>query len=150
MKAYFLKLFTYDLWAFAQLLETVRSHQIEDETILLWLNHVLNAQANWYNRCGEEIYTRGVWELVPNDQLATDARDFHEKWTALITETDDAAFERMIDYQNSTGTAYQSSLQDILAHVINHGTHHRAQIAARLREMGIAPPPTDYVFWVRG
>ena len=150
MKAYFHKLYTYDLWAFGRILETVLSNQVEDEKILRWLNHILNAQANWYNRCGEDVYTRGVWELVPNDQLMKDANDFHQAWMSLISETEESEFERMVDYQNSKGTSFQSSLQDILAHIVNHGTHHRAQVAARLRELGIAPPPTDYVFWVRG
>ena len=150
MKAYFLKLFTYDLWAFNRILETVLTQPVQDEKIFLWLNHILNAQANWYNRCGEDRYTRGVWELVPNDQLVKDANDLHQTWMSLISETEESEFERMVDYQNSKGTSFQSSLQDILAHVVNHGTHHRAQIAARLRDLGIAPPPTDYIFWVRG
>ncbi len=38
----------------------------------------------------------------------------------------------------------------VLMHVINHGTHHRAQIIAILRELGIDPIPQDYIFFVMG
>lgn len=52
-------------------------------------------------------------------------------------------------YANSEGTPFETPLRDILTHVANHGTHHRAQIVLVLREAKIAPPPTDYIFYVR-
>jgi uncharacterized damage-inducible protein DinB len=33
--------------------------------------------------------------------------------------------------------------------VVNHGTHHRAQIALLLREAEIAPPATGYIYYLR-
>jgi len=32
--------------------------------------------------------------------------------------------------------------------VVLHSEHHRAQNATRLRELGGAPPPTDYIVWI--
>jgi len=34
---------------------------------------------------------------------------------------------------------------NVLYHVVNHGTAHRAQIGARLRHLGLKPPPQDYI-----
>ncbi|MFW9888284.1 MAG: DinB family protein [Candidatus Thorarchaeota archaeon] len=34
----------------------------------------------------------------------------------------------------------------VLSHVINHGTAHRAQIGAMLRLLGFKPPSQDYIF----
>ena len=40
------------------------------------------------------------------------------------------------------------SLAETLLQVAMHSTYHRGQINARLREVGIEPPLTDYIAWV--
>ncbi|MDP4096388.1 DinB family protein [Paenibacillus sp. P96] len=37
---------------------------------------------------------------------------------------------------------------DILQHVVNHGTYHRGNITAMLRQQGHAGVPTDYLFYL--
>jgi uncharacterized damage-inducible protein DinB len=32
--------------------------------------------------------------------------------------------------------------------VVMHSEHHRGQNAVRLRELGGAMPPTDYIYWI--
>ena len=39
---------------------------------------------------------------------------------------------------------------NVLFHVVNHGTAHRAQIGARLRHLGLKPPPQDYIHFALG
>ena len=36
----------------------------------------------------------------------------------------------------------------VLLHVVNHGTDHRAQILRSMNDMGIETPPQDYIFYV--
>ena len=38
----------------------------------------------------------------------------------------------------------------VLSHVVNHGTHHRAQLGDMLRHHGLKPLPQDYIFYVLG
>lgn len=40
------------------------------------------------------------------------------------------------------------SLWQVLLHVANHGTDHRAQILRLLNDLGIRTPPQDYIFYV--
>jgi len=37
---------------------------------------------------------------------------------------------------------------DILRHVVNHGTYHRGNITAMLRQQGYSGVPTDYMFYL--
>ncbi len=59
-------------------------------------------------------------------------------------------FDKIVPYQNSKGVNYTNNLSDIITHVINHGTHHRAQIGQLLKQAGIEKlPMTDYIAFVR-
>jgi uncharacterized damage-inducible protein DinB len=37
----------------------------------------------------------------------------------------------------------------VLRHVVNHATYHRGQVASKLKRLGVEPPATDFIFWVR-
>ena len=65
----------------------------------------------------------------------------------IITNTE--FFEKRIDYENTEGRRYSNSLQDILFHIINHSTHHRAQISAIFRLNKLEPLPMDYIIYKR-
>jgi uncharacterized damage-inducible protein DinB len=39
-------------------------------------------------------------------------------------------------------------LWQVLLHVVNHGTDHRAQILRLLNDMGVRTGPQDYIFYV--
>lgn len=43
-----------------------------------------------------------------------------------------------------------TTIADTLLQAALHSIHHRAQVSARLREMGIDPPMIDFVAWVWG
>ncbi|WP_414711827.1 DinB family protein [Sphingobacterium sp. UBA1498] len=45
--------------------------------------------------------------------------------------------------------AFHNKVNDILLHVFNHGTYHRAQIASEMRRNGVEPINTDYITFIR-
>jgi uncharacterized damage-inducible protein DinB len=57
---------------------------------------------------------------------------------------------RVIEYKNLKGDAFAKPVWEILLHVVNHGTYHRGQIAAMLRQLGHVPPSTDFIYFVDG
>lgn len=57
--------------------------------------------------------------------------------------------DQPITYTNSKGNSFTTALEDVIFHALNHETHHRGQIALVLRESGVAPPATDYIFFLR-
>ena len=40
-------------------------------------------------------------------------------------------------------------LVDQMQHVVNHATLHRGQIVGMIRQLGIEPPSTDLLFYLR-
>ena len=47
------------------------------------------------------------------------------------------------------GTPFESSLKQVVLHVVNHATLHRGQVMGLFRQAGVKPPATDLIFYYR-
>ena len=54
-----------------------------------------------------------------------------------------------ITYKNSKGEAWNSTVQDVLTHVLMHSAYHRGQIAGQVRAGGETPAYTDFIHAAR-
>lgn len=127
-------------------IDIFRQHwnQLPAETYPLFC-HVLNAQQIWCARILGLPQT-GVRELHKmEDCTAINDRNLELAKRVLAEKSED----EMISYTNSKGEAFSNSVRDIVFHLINHSTHHKGQIAMQLRQNGIQPPVTDYIFYKR-
>ncbi|QSO54779.1 DinB family protein [Alicyclobacillus curvatus] len=52
------------------------------------------------------------------------------------------------EYPHPRHGTLRASYSDIVHHIANHGTYHRGNITAMLRQLGHAGPSTDYVFYL--
>jgi uncharacterized damage-inducible protein DinB len=71
------------------------------------------------------------------------------KWEAWADGLADRDLERVIDYKMMNGTPGSTPLWQIVLHVVNHATLHRGQAMGMLRQMGVAPPHTDLIYYYR-
>lgn len=145
-----LRLLEYDKWATRQIITVIEHHRPFDtsDKVLTYLSHIVGAQQVWYARVnGEDTESLSIWPEYNLKQCKALVTDMNEKWIRVVRNSRN--LQDQIDYKNSQGVQYSSSLNDILHHIIIHGQHHRAQIARMLRQAGVAPPPTDYIFFTR-
>ena len=73
----------------------------------------------------------------------------HQANTRLLAMLEDASLDRQIYYSDVSGNKHQTSLGDVLHHLVNHGTYHRGQIMDIVRELCYETTPTDYIYYVR-
>ncbi|TAE46950.1 MAG: hypothetical protein EAZ89_19010 [Bacteroidetes bacterium] len=149
MRAHYLQLFAYDAWANKRITDALLTQGVTDEKCLHWISHVYNAADIWLDRILTGKSHARVHHVYPLAEIPALQQALSEKYLSWLASLKAADFERVINYTTTTGDAFSTKNGEILTHVANHGTHHRAQISARLREMGIAPPPTDFIFFVR-
>lgn len=70
------------------------------------------------------------------------AQDYH---TFLNTLADPDAYA---EYAHPTAGTLRLRFTDIIQHVVNHGTYHRGNITAMLRQMEIPGISTDYLWYL--
>ncbi|MEM6765164.1 MAG: DinB family protein [Bacteroidota bacterium] len=149
MKEYFSTLFSYDLWANKLILGTLIQNEIKREKTTYWMSHIINAQTIWIDRILIGKTHTPVHAIYSLQDCTSKLLQENTRYQAYISSAVKDTFQQAISYENSKGIAFSSKVVDILAHVINHSTHHRAQIVTKLREVGVVPPATDYIFFSR-
>lgn len=109
------------------------------------LNHILNAHQIWNARILNQD-TMGVWEVHADDSLLhINSDNFNSSFKILI----EREFSDIICYRNSQGKEFKNTIQQVLFHLINHSTYHRGQIATLMKQSGLEPINTDYIFYKR-
>ena len=156
-----LLLLEYNYWATSRVLETAQRAS-EDElhrttspswqTIHDTLVHTMDAERIWRLRCqGESASVR----LADPSDYPTLA-DLREQWaveeqamSAYVEGLSEADLSGVLRYQNTKGVPFEQTLWQILAHIINHGTQHRAEAAHLLTELGYSPGDVDFIVFLR-
>jgi uncharacterized damage-inducible protein DinB len=150
MKEYFIRLFEYDRYANQIILDTIIKADSPEKPVK-FMAHLLAAQQVWIHRCkGLPPFTGVLWPDWPADSLAAMIAENAEQWITYLSGLEPGDFEKTISYQDTRGNSWENKLTDILAHAINHGTHHRAQAGQHLIMAGVENlPVTDYIFFIR-
>lgn len=149
MKTHFITQFKYDRFVNLMILEMIKKSGNPPETVRL-MAHLLAAQQTWLNRCkGEPAPNYSLWPDWEADNLAQRINSNHQEWINFLEYLSPDDFENNIIYKNTKGDVFENKLSDILTQVINHGTHHRAQIGQHLKLAGLELTNTDYISYIR-
>jgi uncharacterized damage-inducible protein DinB len=160
--AHFTQLARYNAWATARLLGAVAALPDADyrrDTGLFFksihgtLNHLLVGEhLLWYVRFSEGVSPRMALdaEAEPDRTLLEQRlREGTARWEPLIASWPTERWEGTLDYVTTQGEAASLPFAATLAHVFNHGTHHRGQITAALTALGQPCPVLDFVYYLR-
>ncbi|MGG1658318.1 DinB family protein [Brevibacillus sp. NRS-1366] len=163
MKHEALRLYDYHLWAnekVFQRLQEVPKEVCEQEvpsvfpTITKTLHHMLLTDYVWLLAMQGESYEK-VGQVVgqfSGETAGKDVEELREKFSELAKKFRD--FFRQIDLDATSAYSHpemgtiHARYSDIVQHVINHGTYHRGNISAMLRQLGHAGVSSDYVYYL--
>ncbi|PRD56839.1 DinB family protein [Sphingobacterium gobiense] len=147
MVQFFKELFDYNHECNQKLAQAIifLREQLPEKVVGLY-SHILDAHQIWNNRIDPREKTFGVWQIHDTaDFINLDLKNYRHSLSIL--ERSDLT--QVINYKNSTGRHFNSSIRDIVFHVINHSTYHRAQIATEFRQSSLDPLMTDYIMMKR-
>jgi uncharacterized damage-inducible protein DinB len=121
-------------------------------TIRKTVFHIWDAEVIWLTRL-----KGGSLSDWPSKSFTGSKSDmlhgFIKNSTTLLTfvkEKGETFLDQTILYKNMKGDPYESSVEEILFHVVNHGTYHRGQITTLLHGAGTKQMvSTDMINWFR-
>jgi uncharacterized damage-inducible protein DinB len=158
-------LFDYTEWANGLALDAAaklsdedlrRDVNISHGSIFGTLLHMAGAEWIWLERwhgrspAGAEAWS--LWKTESCPDLATLNLQWHqliERRAAFISKLDEARLSAELSFILLNGDSNSMRLVDQMHHVANHATLHRGQVVGMIRQLGIAPPSTDMLFYLR-
>lgn len=160
--AHFTQLARYNVWATERLLAAVRvldDAEYRRDAGLFFrsihgtLNHLLVAEnALWFARFADGASPRLALDAeleVDRARLDARLREGVARWEPLIATWPQGRWDGTLDYTTMRGAAASLPFAATLAHVFNHGTHHRGQVTAALTAMGQPCPVLDFVYYLQ-
>ncbi len=150
------RLVAYNEWANGRLLKAIDGMTADElarpveayfGTVAKNLQHVLNATRVWLARWKGQV-PAGLQDAVTapwREAFAAVHAEFH----AFVEPLTDADAGRIVQYKDSKGNPFAMPLDQLITHVVNHGTHHRAETGMLLERIGRSPGDMDYVYYLR-
>jgi uncharacterized damage-inducible protein DinB len=137
--------YTFDMNAQFLTYLKIQNFKASHEAIrFMW--HILSAHHLWNNRIEGKMHIYDLWAPPTGIDLEMINRENCQKSKAFI---DKSEVNSSIHYKTTEGQFYENTIDEILFHVVNHSTHHRAQISLLLRQCDIEPIASDYIFYLR-
>ncbi len=160
--AHFATLARYNVWATRRLLEAVAALHDADyrrdvglffKSIHGTLNHLLVGE----HLLGFRRFAEGVSPKLALDEeaepdrerLAARLLEGAARWQPLIDSWPAERFDGVLSYTTTRGQPATLPFAATLAHVFNHGTHHRGQVTAALTGLGQPCPQLDLVYMLQ-
>ena len=135
----------YNQWANQLIIKTLSGEAVND-SIKRNLSHIFNAMDIWNTRMGSKGYDYGIWQIHDTADWETISQAMYKSSSAVLNQHD---IDTTIDYINLAGEGHQSSVRDIMLHIVNHGTYHRGQIIQSLQQEGLKTVSTDFINYSR-
>ena len=133
-----------------------RDFGISHRSIFGTLTHMAGAEwiwlQRWHGRSPLKAEAWAMWTPESCGDLAT----LNDRWsevvdnrTQYISQLDEEKLVAELSFNLLSGDASSMRLVDQMRHVANHATMHRGQVVGMLRQLGLDPPSTDLLFYLR-
>ena len=129
---------------------------ISHQSIFGTLVHMAGAEWIWLERWNGRSPTKAeAWTLWSTESCG-DLAGLRDRWSSLVnarahfvSQLDETRLAADLTFKLLSGDPSSMPLINQMQHVVNHATMHRGQIVGMIRQLGIDPPATDLLFYLR-
>lgn len=156
--------FEYHHWANKRIFE--RLDEVPDEvfsqeitsvfsSIQEVMGHMYQAEGMWLSVISGNEFSETMKILVDLKEKSTGANpkelqllfdDLNKQFTAFLNDQEN--LDKEITIHHPKLGELTSPISELVRHVVNHGTYHRGNITAMLRQQGHKGASTDYIFYL--
>ena len=152
------RLFAYNMWAWNRVFPSLAALPEEEyfaERPFFWHSlhglavHGFSSERNWLlrSRDGSSPQAANAGSFDSFEALHKSWEPLWEAWQAFLDSLDSDALSETVTYRNAENGAFSILLDDVLRHVVNHGTEHRSQMTPVLAQLGHPTEPLDYAYY---
>jgi uncharacterized damage-inducible protein DinB len=158
-------LFDYTEWANALAMDAAdnltdeqlrRDFGISHKSIFGTLTHMAGAEwiwlERWHGRSPGKAEAWSMWTAESCGDLVT----LNDRWGEVIdrraqyvAQLNEEKLSADLSFNLLSGDPSSMRLVNQMQHVVNHATMHRGQVVGMIRQLGIEPPATDLLFYLR-
>ena len=143
----------YDDWVNRRLLDIVAQVPLDQsqehfggsfDTIHGTVAHILGSEHHYFGRW------TGTQPSPRRDDVTIE--ELRAQWEALLPKRNEylsgltvEKLDAPLHYSTRSGASYDLPLWQLMLQMVNHGTHHRAELCDMLTRVGFSPSPTDII-----
>lgn len=155
-------LFDYNYWANGRILDATAGLTADQYaapvpglsmgSIRGTLVHTLAAEQIWRRRCLERVSPATLLREDDHPAFGSLRQLWQEEEAAMragLAVLPEAALIEPLAYRTTDGQPKEETLWKLLAHLVNHGTQHRAEAAVALTSFGYSPGDVDLIVYLR-
>jgi uncharacterized damage-inducible protein DinB len=114
------------------------------------LIHILWAEELWLERWQGRTF---IPALNPDDYTELDAIQqkidkIYGHQLRFIRSINNRTGNEFVSYLNFQGERWEYPLQQMVQHLVIHSAYHRGQLALLFKQLGVQPPPADYLVFI--
>jgi len=159
------QLLTYTEWANDLAMEAAarlpdeglhRDFGISHKSIFGTLVHMAGAEWIWLERWNGNSPTKAEAWTRWSTEACNDLPNLKDRWTELVnqrtqcvSQLDESKLAAELAFKLLSGDPSSMPLVNQMQHVVNHATMHRGQVVGMIRQLGLEPPSTDLLFYLR-
>ncbi|MGE4290634.1 MAG: DinB family protein [Desulfovibrio sp.] len=116
------------------------------------LAHIVGVDRLWGLRIREGLsldHVPGADDFADLDALEAALQEQQQAMTAFLLVISHTDLARTVSYRSTKGAKHTEPLGGLLLHMVNHGTHHRAEFAVLMRLLGHPLPDDDFLLALR-
>lgn len=149
MKDYFFNLLEFDYWTNTRLLHAMQNATEIPQRAQDLFNHLLAATRIWRSRLVGEMQDVEVWAHFDMDQWKQELELNRTLLTDFLHAIEEEDLNKKVRYYNTKGVQYETSVSDILTHLIIHSGYHQGQIVSLIKPYLTVAPDLMYITYTR-
>ena len=133
-----------------------RDFGISHKSIFGTLVHMAGAEWIWlerwkgYSPRKAEAWSRWSTEACGNLPALKDHwAELVNQRRRYVSQLDESRLAAELSFKLLSGDPSSMLLVNQMQHVVNHATMHRGQVVGMIRQLGLEPPATDLIFYLR-
>lgn len=154
------ELFAFNAWANHRVLDAAEALTIEQfakplgssfSSVRDTLVHIWAVEWIWLERLQGRSPASfpDAKEFVDLASLRVRWAEVEKRWLEYVARLDQAELDEEVDYKTLSFGPSRDPRWQMMQHVVNHGTYHRGQVIAMLRQLGAKGMGTDLISFYR-